>query len=778
VADKNTDQTPEGKALRELGQKWLDRIKASEKLEDTWLKDADEAVKVYTNEGASSDDTVSVYESDFNILFSNVETIVPAIINSPPAPDIRRRFGDADPVAKEFSEIVERAIIVQVDDSQLQIELEAVAQDAFLAGRGVVRLRFKADIEGEPELDEINELAMDEQGESGHASQGKSEEYGLSTEAINGEASTGVGVESDDTTLRDEYTENNEGDAEPALAERGSGTETVTNERITFEAVSWRDYRHGPAKRWEDRPWDAFRHSMPQEEVNTFKDVPMVTGQMTSEDRAQVGESDDDLVIWEVWCKKTKKVKFINDADGVILKMIDDPLELTRFFPIAKPVQPIEVTGRLMPINPYAIYRRLALQLDKTTKRIDILLNAMKVKGWYAGDATDLESVMTLDDNEFAPITNSEQWAMHGGIEKAIAFWPIEIFAKALRELYVARDQTKQAIYEITGISDIVRGASKATETLGAQEIKTQWGNLRIQKAQRAMERCARELFVMMSEIIPDKFTPETLQKMTSIQMVPNEQDLIPVQPRMQEDTQPEQAAQAQQQAQQQEQARQQKLQKMKALNQMMHDKVTAYYRVDVETDSTVRADLTRQKKEVAEFLAASGAYFKAVGPLVADGTLPANVAIEIYASNARMFNLGKATEDAIDEMVSLAEKKSKQPKQEQPNPDVIKAQADAKAQDQQMQIDAGKAKIDERAAQVDFDSKSQDMQAKMALEIEKNRGASQKNQADAIIAVMDKEIKQIEFDIKQTDLQIKQADLAIKVAIPEPAPPNGLVAA
>jgi hypothetical protein len=147
------DRNAEGEKLRKEGAAWLDRIKASEKAEKQWMDDADKAVKAYTGELASDAGTSAVLGDtyDFNILFANVETIVPAVINSPPAPDIRRRFADDDPAAKDVAELLERATRIQVDDSKLQVELEAEAQDAFLAGRGVIRvLGFRTSYENLP----------------------------------------------------------------------------------------------------------------------------------------------------------------------------------------------------------------------------------------------------------------------------------------------------------------------------------------------------------------------------------------------------------------------------------------------------------------------------------------------------------------------------------------------------------------------------------------------------------------------------------------------------
>jgi hypothetical protein len=657
---------PDGEALRKAGTKWIERIEAAGKLEKTWTDDAERAVSAYTGEAADGRETAGL---DFNILFANVETIVPAIINSPPQPDIRRRFADEDEAAKDVSELLERSIRVQVDDSRLQIEMEAAAHDAFLAGRGVVRLRFKADVE---DYDEVRELAEEfvesgaDNGGTGSAGQGSGDVPEYDASAASG----------------------NRPGASSGDKESGGTAAKVKNERICFEAVSWRDYRHGPAKRWEDRPWEAYRHAIPMEDLETFADKAITDAQTLPEDKLERGDTDNDVVVWEVWDKKHGKVRFIEQDTGKQLKVVPDPLGLTKFFPSATPMQPIEITGRLMPVNPYAIYRKLADELDTTTRRIAALTNQMKVRGWYAGGATDLANIIEADDNDWVPIADAEIWAQHGGLANAVAFWPIEKFILALRELYTNRNETKQAIYEITGISDIVRGATKATETLGAQQIKSQWGSLRIQKMQRMMERAARDLFVMMAEIIPAKFTSKTLQAMTGIQLEPTPQDQQPVPmppqpPAPEEGTTPEQAQQmlqqyqqASQQAQELEQKRQKKLAHIQAVNTLLNDRVVSNFRIDVESDSTVRADLTQKKQEQAEFLQGTAAYFQGVAPMVESGVMSQEGALEIYAATARLFTLGKSTEDALEREIANAKEQAGKPKP--PSPEQIKAEADA----------------------------------------------------------------------------------------------------
>lgn len=667
----------EGDTLKKEGAKWLGRIEAAWKREDSWAKDAESAVKAYTNESAGDG---KLY--DYNILHSNTETIVPAIINSPPVPDIRRRFGDDDPVAKMLSDLLERAIAVQVDDSRLAVELEGQAQDAFLSGRGTVRLRFHADT-GDTVTDALDEAEdaaelPDDRGQGDDAS-------GPAVSDAGGGDAEGSGTA-------------------PQVDAGGALDQTVSNERIAFEAVSWRDYQHGPAKRWEDRPWESYRHIMQSEDATEFADGSLVASQMEPGGKL-FGDMDSDITIYEIWDKSKREVLFVSD-NGVLLKKLPDPLGLSTFFPCPRPVQPIEVVGRLMPVTPFSIYRQLAEELDILTKRIRVITAAMKVKGAFIGGlANDLMSFANADDNELVAISGVEVLAQTpGGLNGAMTWWPVEKFQPVLAELFKNRDLTKQAIYEITGISDIVRGASSPSETLGAQQIKSQWGALRIQKMQRMMERSARDLFVMMSEIIPAKFTFATLERMTGVQIIVRPGDTPEI------------------------------VQQKQALQALMKEPVSSRYRVDVESDSTVRADLTQKKQEMSEFLAGSAAFFQGMQPIVeAGGPDAAEGALEIYAAATRNFDLGKSAEDAIERLVQQAKAKAKDardnPQPPQPSPEQIAAQADAaKAQmeGQKMQAAGQQAQADAMLAQAQLKLDQQVAMADAQLAAAKLQGEQQ----------------------------------------------------
>jgi hypothetical protein len=631
-AAADTPKTYDGAKLSAEGTKWMEKIRAAEKREEDWRKDAMAAEKAFTNDAKGEEGKLY----DFNILHSNVETIVPAIYNSTPIPDIRPRWteeiGEApqppqppqqapgapqdpqamqmaqqemmafqqaaeahqakvqrDKDAKSFGDMIERVIANEIDDNRLDTEIEAEAQDAFLAGRGIVRVRFDATF--------------------------------------------------------------------PEVAE-GEPEQPPTNEKLETEAVSWRDFRMGPAKRWNKVPWVAFRHTASRETLEAKVIDPEIEAAYQGvADVPTTGpdNDEDDIPYWEIWCRETKKVKFVREYDGHILKMTDDPLGLTNFFPMPPPVQPITLTGKMTPVCPFTIYKKLADELDSITKRINKIMQGLKVRGIIAAEASKLVSLAEADDNEIRVETDLEGLAQNGGLEKAIMWWPVEKASQVLEKLYQQRDIVKASIYEITGISDIVRGASNANETLGAQEIKTRWGALRIQKMQRLIERQVRDVFVIMAELIASKFSEPTLHQMTGIEITDG-------------------------------------------MRAMMQNPVLSSYRVDVESDSTVRADLTRQKEDMAEFLAGTGNFFGTMGPLIAQAPEMAEPVAEIYASMASVFKLGRSAEDALERMKQMAKQAAKNPP---PNPEAEKAKAE---------MDLKKADMEGKAA-----DRQQELQFKQA---------------------------------------------------------------
>ncbi len=621
------------RSRQELGEKWQQRIHESEKREKYWREDAQAAEEMYANKDralASSNQPET--RTRFNILHSNVETIVPAIYNSSPEPDIRSRWvspNQEDDVAKDVGRLLERVIKVQTDDNELDEAMEMAAQDGFLAGRGVVRIRYSADVE--------QDIA---------------------------------GVDGEEVVI---------------------GQRPV-NERLEFENVSWRDFRMGPGTRWSDVQWVAFRLILPNETVKDITDDDVLAHETrygpsaAAKDNPESEKHKDSLIIWEIWHKVDRKVLYLREGDGMIIKQEDDPLGLSGFFPMPRPLTPIRLTGETIPVCPYSIYRQLAEELDIISKRIKLITTGLKVRGVMVGDASVVQELAEAEDNELIVGTDLEGLAQTGGLDQAIAWWPIEQAIAVLQQLYQNRALTTQAIYEITGISDIIRGQSDPREALGSQEIKTQWGSVRIQKMQRLIQRMVRDIFVICAELIPTHFSYRTMEMMTG----------LPI-------TEP--------------------------MALLMQRPILSTYRVDVESDSTIRADLTRARGEMAQFLRGTGEFFASMTPVVASAPETGAVVAEIYSAFTRHFKLGKQAEDALEQLVEQARQAAQQAgqQQNQPTPEeqakaaeiqlkMEELRANFALEQQKLQLDVQKAATEAMIAEY----KAQEAAAKIGIEHKK----------------------------------------------------------
>jgi hypothetical protein len=535
---------------------------------------------------------------------------------------------------------------------------------------------------------------------------------------------------------------------------------------VTCEHVPWRDFRRGPGRFWGEVPWEAFRHYLSKDEIAklidgtdiNIEDIPLNYSSDGSSDKAEKNPKSDVFkrgMVWEIWDKDGKKVLFIcQDYHERVLKSEDDPLQLTNFFPTPKPLQAIEQTASLVPVTPLRVYESLVDELNVVTRRITKLVKTLRPRGLYGGNPLDMKAVGEAQDGELVPATDSMQFMQAGGLEKAIHWYPLDPTTMAIKTLYEQREAIKQTIYEVTGIADILRGSTDPGETLGAQQLKAQWGSLRIQRRQSEVARFARELFELKAEIIATKFDWPLLAKMTGIEL-PSQEQKQTVQALMQ---QVQQAQQAGQQVPPQIMAQAGKAQEIMSqpsqeeVMALLQDDISRNYRIDVESDSTIRNDLSRNQQTMNLFLQGTAQFGQAMGPIIMADASMKPVVMEIYGAFARQFKLGRQAEDAIEAATEQAQKTKDQPPPPDPKVEAEKMKAeiaqqkaklDAEAQQQKMQFEQQKAQMELQAAQQKHAMELQKMQAELQMQREEMdimrqklgmemQAAQQKNEIDA----------------------------------------------
>lgn len=709
-----------GKTPKAIAKRWKMELKLADKREATWRKLVTDIYKIYTPETPE--------RNSFNILWTNTETLRQSVYNSLPQPDVRRRYQDEDQLGKQVGEVLTRALEFCQDTYDFDGVLKEDVLTMLLAGRTVSRIRY---------VPELNKIA---------------------------------GNKPDD-------------DSYDPTAPEADEYEELGWEQVVCEKVQWDDFRIlCAAKTWAAVTSIAFRHRFTREDcIEKFgedigNDIPL-----DSIDDEEINRDSDcaDLFktaeIWEIWDKEEKKVLFICKAYDKPCLIVDDPLELTGFFPNPEPLYAIENDQTLVPAALFTQYEQQAKELNKISMRINKLIDALRVRGVYDSTITELSELMKAGDNELVPSKGVTALIERGGLDKAIWMMPITEAATVLKELYAQRDQTKQVIYEITGISDIMRSASDPRETFGAQQIKTQWGTQRLQRLQREVQRYIRDIIRIKAEIIAEKFQPETLEAMTLVQL-PHQAD-VDRQKQMMLMQYQQQAIMAQQQGQQPPPPPTPQPDPItwEAVIDAMRNDATRAYRVDIETDSTLSATQDSDMQGMREVLTACAQIMQGFGPAVQQGAMDVEILKELMLAVVRRAKMGTAVEDAIEKM-------KQPPPPTDPNAGKVQAQmqieqqklqAAGQAKQQDLEFEKQKAALEAQVNAHEQEVQAQQIAQQNQLEAQRLQLESQ-NQA-ALEQLRIRSDEQLETMKQQFALLIAQMNNQAKIEVAEVAAGSAL---
>lgn len=606
-------------------QRWMHELKIAERRDEKWRNEASKIEKRYRNDHAD----LPAKSKTFNILWANTETLRPALYSNTARPDVRRRFGAGDAAARGGAMIQERAIEAMLDNSEFDVAMENAVQDMLLTGRGVARIHYRPTME-------MQEVRM-----------------GLVEVNSDTEPFTRFADESGEERL-------------PSFDNDGaffmSEEETVSSEKVEVEFIPWDRIRFGPARQWSEVQWIAF------ESIQTRQDMVDNFGEkgkaapMTVLPEGYDEDLPEDVVkrcrVWEIWDKRERKVIFISEGATEPMMEKDDPLNLKDFFPIPRPLYSVETDRTMLPVPEFTLYRDQADELDDITARINHLVNMLKVRGVYDAANEELGNLFKTSEGTMIPAHNWQAFAERGGFRGTIDFVPLESTAQVLVGLYQERTRLIQSIYELTGISDIQRGSSDPRETRGAQMLKAQFSSLRLQPRQKKVQRFVRDLFRLMSEVIGEVFSPETMTKITGIQVTPEMLDVL-----RDDDS----------------------------------------YQIDVETDSTVIADDAADKQAVSEYLNAVGQFMQ----LALAGGIPQEVAQKILLWASRRFKVSREVEALLETPLPPGGG-DKEPNKA--SMDMMKEQTKAETAKAKLQLDYAKLDSNQRIKVAELDLKQREL--------------------------------------------------------------------
>ncbi|MBX5189179.1 hypothetical protein HJB86_09695 [Rhizobium sp. NZLR3b] len=656
-----------------VGAHWQQELERAQRYFKSWHDRCVKIEKIYLDQQS---DQTSAAKRRFPMLWANTSVLQPAVYARVPQPVVERRFKDAQPVARIASELVERNLAYTGDEADIDSIMRAVRDDFLLCARGTVWLRYEADFEP---LD--------------------------------------MGVLPSDPAAAQSLPESLPGRM------GGAQPEAISDERVCIDYVHWSDFLHSPARRWKDVTWVARRVPMTDAEMEKrFGTDAMASraaegaGSRTGISQAERLENEGKTHVWEIWCKSENYTVWVADGSPVALEVSEPPLDLTHFWPCPRPAYGTMSTSSLIPVPDYVYYQQQCDEIDLLTKRINKLTDQLRLKVFYpSGDGAispAIEKAMRPEnDMVMVPIPEWAAFTDKGG-SKAIVTLPIDEVQKVLIACMTARKQLIEDVYQITGISDIVRGDTQASETATAQRIKSQWGSIRIRDRQAELARFARDIIRLAGEIICDQFQPETLMVVSGIRL-----------PTMAEKQQVEMQMQQMQMAAQQAAMRakqtgqpappppemppqlQQMMQQptIDEVVQLLRNDSIRGFQIEIETDSTIEPDEDAEKQRRMEFVQMVGGFMQQAGAMAQQSPMLVPVMVETLLFAARGFRAGRQLESTLEQVGAQLSQAAATPKPEpQPAPgEMLKlktAEVKAGAEQRRAELSVAEAEIEHRA--------------------------------------------------------------------------------
>ena len=252
---------------------------------------------------------------------------------------------------------------------------------------------------------------------------------------------------------------------------------------------------------WEDIKWVARKIYMSRSDIV----------QNFGKEFQDIHHPDEIVCVYEFWYKPLRKVYWVSkDYSDKFLKEIDDPLHISGFFPCPKPIFATQTNDSIIPTPDYCLIKEMLNELNGITQRMRLVMQALKVSGAYDKSFPELHSILNKDVTLVA-VSDFQKLKDCGGIRGIIDFAPIEQYILALEQLSVRREDIIKRIFDVTGVSDIMRGNTNTTETATAVLQKTNFGTLRNQDRQNDMQRFIADLYRIKAEIICEQFSEKAL---------------------------------------------------------------------------------------------------------------------------------------------------------------------------------------------------------------------------------------------------------------------------
>lgn len=630
---KKNEKSPQQENAAQV-QRWNTEFAAAKKEVEKWQKLGAVIVDRFRDDrpGESRD------AKRWNLFSSNVQTQMAVLYGQVPSVDVSRRFDDSkDDVARVAGEILERVLNCDIEeptDSYADALWEAL-QDRMLPGFGMVRVRLERD----EHLVEAVEAELDDEGN----------------------------------------------ETAPAVEE----TTELEREDVVVDYVPWQSHLWSPARTFHEVRWWAFENLMSRRQlVERFGAVGKLVPLNKKSSKSRDTESKQPetpwgrAAVWEIWDKESKKVIWFVEGFDRLLDSKSDPLQLKGFWPFPKPMIANLTTKTLVPVPDYKLAQDLYNEIDQLTTRISLLTDAVSVRGVYDATNDGLRRLLTeASTNDLIPVPKFAAFMEKGGIAGAIAWLPLQQIVEAIIALGQQRAVAEQALYQVTGMSDIVRGQATAGEakTATEQSIKAKFGSVRMSALQKEFARFASDTQRIKAEVMSKWFEAETLIERSNIMFTADKEHA-------------------------------------QAAVELIKSKY-GLYRVEVKPDSVSLEDFAAKRSEAAEFVEGISRFIQAAAPLAEKMPGATPMLLELLQLVATRFKFADEAEGILDRAIAAAEQTAAAPQPAQaPDPKIVAQQLKNQGDEKRVAMEH-EAQMQQIAAETQAEASKQTLQAESDIQ-------------------------------------------------------------
>ena len=111
--------------------------------------------------------------------------------------------------------------------------------------------------------------------------------------------------------------------------------------------------------------------------------------------------------VYEIWCKTSNNVYWMNPGSPELLDEKEDPLELRNFYPCPPFLLANCTTTQFLAVSDFHLAQDLYTEIDDLERRISLLRSALKVVGVYDSSADGVKRMLEEGfNNDLIPVDN------------------------------------------------------------------------------------------------------------------------------------------------------------------------------------------------------------------------------------------------------------------------------------------------------------------------------------------------------------------------------------